>query len=276
VGLGAVVGLAILGAGGVDEGATAEVERPTASIAVSAPVVERSLRLDQPARRDELVTTPEIIVRGHAGTGAARVRITLESRGGKILATHWIDRTGSSPELPFEARFEVTTIRPAGVMWVTATALDPDGIPIDALRRRFQLGVIPDVSTAATTREVVVRGRVATALGDVRIVLQSRGGTPIASAAIDPTGHGHADWVPFESRFRLAPDSEGRWPAYIVAVDADGKPIEPVRHPFNVSTYLFIPASSGPPLGPAVGTHTTGEDGLMGGIPFGTNFLTGA
>jgi hypothetical protein len=159
------------------------------------------------------------------------------------------------------------------VMWVTATAIGPDGVPIDALRRRFQLGEIQDVSTAATTREVVVRGRVATDLGDVRIVLQSRGGTPIASAAIDPTGHGHADWVPFESRFRLAPDSDDSWPVYIVAVDADGRPIEPVRHPFSVRAYLFIPASSGPALEPVRWIHTTGEDGLMGGIPFGTNFL---
>ncbi len=144
VGLGAVVGLAVMGAGNVEERTASDHDRPTASIAASAPARARSLRLDQPARRDEVVTTPEVIVRGQAGTGVARIRVTLESRGGKLLASRWIDRTAPDPGemFPFEARFEATTSRPAGVMWVTATALGPDGIPIDALRRRFQLGEI--------------------------------------------------------------------------------------------------------------------------------------
>lgn len=275
VGLGAVVGLAVMGAGTASEGTTSDTNRATASIAVAEPDAARSLRLDQPARRDEVVTTPEIIVRGQAGAGVARIRVTLESRGGKILATQWIDRTTSTrgDVLRFEARFEATMSRPAGVMWVTATALGADGIPIDAMRRRFQLSEIRAVPAVATTREVVVRGRVAKALGEVRIVLQSQTGSEIASASIDPTGHGHDGWVPFESRFQLAPDDQGKWPAFIVAVDAGGSPIEPVRHPFNVRTYLFIPASSGPAIGRTHSIHTTGEDGVMGGIPFGTNFL---
>jgi hypothetical protein len=273
VGLGAVVGLAVMGADTVEERTITDANRPTASIAVAERAGPRSLRLDQPARRDEVVTTREVVVRGQAGTGVARIRVTLESRGSKILATRWIDRTAADGEtFPFEARFEATTARPAGVMWVTAAALGADGVPIDALRRRFQLGEIQDVPAVGTTREVVVRGRVAATLGDVRITLQSRTGMQIASAALDPTGHGHADWVPFESRFSVAPDDEGRWPAFIVAVDAAGRPIEPVRHPFSVATYLFIPASSGPALDATDSMHTTGEDGLMGGIPFGTNF----
>lgn len=275
MGLGAVVGLAVVGAGKAEERTTAEANRATASIAVAEPAKARSLQLDQPARRDEVVTTPDIVVRGQAGTDVARIRVTLESRGGKILATDWIDRTASDggQTFPFDARFEATTARPAGVMWVTATALGADGIPIDAMRRRFQLGEIRDVAAIATIREVVVRGRVAETLGDVRIVMQSHAGTQIASAPIDPTGHGHAGWVPFESRFRLAPDDRGDWPAFIVAVDAGGMPIDSVRHPFNVRPYLVIPASSGPGMERTHPIHTTGEDGVMGGIPFGTNFL---
>jgi hypothetical protein len=278
VGLGAVVGLAVMGAGTAEERTTGDTNHATASIAVAERAERasaRQLRLDQPARRDEVVTTREIVVRGQAGSGVARIRVTLESRGSKILATRWIDRTASNggETFPFEARFEATTARPAGVMWVTAAALGADGIPIDALRRRFQLGEIRDVPAVGMTREVVVRGRVAATLGDVRVVLQSQSGVQIASAALDPTGHGHADWVPFESRFSVTPDDEGRWPAFIVVVDAAGRPIEPVRHPFNVATYLFIPASSGPALERTHSMHTTGEDGLMGGIPFGTNFL---
>jgi hypothetical protein len=273
VGLGAVVGLAIMGASPAEERTTAEANRATASIAVAEPARARSISLEQPARRDEVVTTADIVVRGEAGTDVTRIRVTLESRGSKLLASEWIDRAAAAGEaFPFETRFEARMPRPAGVMWVTATAFGEDGVPVDALRRRFQLGEIREVPAVAA-REVVVRGRVAAALGDVRIVLHSRAGTEVASASIDPTGHGHADWVPFESRFLLAPDDHGAWPAYIVAVDGGGIPIESARYPFNIRSYLFIPASSGPAI-PRVGPiHTTGEDGVMGGIPFGTNFL---
>lgn len=137
--------MAVMGGGQGGERIDAEANRATASVAAAELATARSLRLDQPARRDEVVTTPDILVRGQAGTDVARIRVTLESRGGKILASDWIDRTASDGgELfPFEARFEATTARPAGVMWITATALGADGIPIDALRRRFQLGEIP-------------------------------------------------------------------------------------------------------------------------------------
>lgn len=273
VGLGAVVGLAIMGAGPQEERTTAEANRATASIAVAEPAGARSISLDQPARRDQVVTTPDIVVRGEAATDVTHIRVTLESRGNKILASEWIDSAADAgAPFPFEVRFEARMPRPAGVMWVTATAFGEDGVPVDALRRRFQLGEIREVPVVAA-REVVVRGRVAAALGDVRIVLHSRSGAEVASASIDPTGHGHADWVPFESRILLAPDDKGDWPAYIVAVDGGGIPIESARYPFSIRTYLFIPASSGPAITRVGPIHTTGEDGVMGGIPFGTNFL---
>ncbi len=278
VGLGAVVGLAVLGAGTIDERTASDANRAAPSVAASEPATARSLQLHQPARRDEVVTTSDVVVRGQAGTGVARVRVTLESRGSKILASRWIDRSASDrgETFPFVARFEATSARPAGVMWVTATALGADGIPIDALRRRFQLGEIRDEPPTATTREVVVRGRVAEVLGDVRIVLEWADGSRVASTPVDPTGHGHGDWVPFEARFRLrTPPSGGAWPSFIVAVDRAGEPIDATRYPFTVRSYVFIPASSGPALAaptPLV-VHTTGEDGVMGGIPFGTNFL---
>jgi hypothetical protein len=141
------VALAVMGAGTVESRSTSEPDRAMASVAASEPARARSLRLDQPARRDEVVTTAEVIVRGQAGTGVARIRVTLESRGGKILASRWIDSTSTDTGamFAFEARFEATTSRPAGAMWVTATALGPDGIPIDAMRRRFQLGVLGGV-----------------------------------------------------------------------------------------------------------------------------------
>jgi hypothetical protein len=143
----------------------------------------------------------------------------------------------------------------------------------------------PDVSPSAAPpgaveigpREVVVRGRVSEALGDVRIMLQSSTGQPIATAAIDPTGGGHADWIPFESRFRLSlPAQGGEWPAFIVAVDRDGTPIEPFRHRFSNRAYVSIPSATGPAVGGRPDVKRHGEDGVMGGIPFGTNFRTGS
>lgn len=124
------------------------------------------------------------------------------------------------------------------------------------------------------TREVVVRGRVAEALGDVRIVLEWADGSRIASAPVDPTGHGHGDWIPFEARFRLRPPPPGgAWPSFIIAVDGAGEPIDTTRYPFTVRSYVYIPASSGPAIrsGDGPTRRAIGEDGLMGGIPFGTN-----
>jgi hypothetical protein len=269
-----VVGLGIIGARSAGDRDPSGPDRATASTAASGPADARALTLDRPAGRDEIVTTSDIVVRGRAGMDVTRIRVTLESRGGKILASDWIDRVaGGGETFAFEARFEATTARPAGTMWVTATALSSGGIPIDAIRRRFQLGAIRDAHTAAIARDVVLRGRVAKTLGDVRIVLQARDGTQIASASIDPTGHGHAGWVPFESRITLPPGEPSDRPTYVVAVDGAGRPIEPVRQPFSVRLFLFIPASSGPASGPTEPVHTTGEDGVMGGIPFGTNFV---
>ena len=58
--------------------------------------------------------------------------------------------------------------------------------------------------------ELVVRGRVARDAGDVRIRLETADGTLVSEAAVDPTGHGHGVWFPFESRFTV-PRSRA-WP----------------------------------------------------------------
>jgi hypothetical protein len=128
-----------------------------------------------------------------------------------------------------------------------------------------------------TTRELIVRGRVARSASQVRIILESRGGKPIATAAIDPTGFGHGDWIPFESRFRLAfPRPGGDLTLFLIAIDENGIPIDAIRRRFTVGAILDIPAG-GESTGRWVGrSGSNGEDGLMGGIPFGTNVLTGA
>jgi hypothetical protein len=160
---------------------------------------------------------------------------------------------------------------PPGAAAVSSPSRPPVGLRHIALDQPARRGEV------VTTRELIVRGRVARTAGNVRIILESSGGKPIAAAAIDPTGHGHGDWIPFESRFRLAtPRPGGDMTLFVVAVDGDGIPIDAIRRRFTIGAIVDIPAvvrSSGPRDGRS---RSNGEDGLMGGIPFGTNFLTGS
>jgi hypothetical protein len=144
----------------------------------------------------------------------------------------------------------------------------PSGPPVG--QRHLALDQPARRDDVVTTRELIVRGRVARSAGLVRIILESRGGKPIATAAIDPTGGGHGDWIPFESRFQLAfPRPGGDMILFLIAVDENGIPIDAIRRRFSMGAIIDIPGT-----GSRRGSN--GEDGLMGGIPFGTNFLTGA
>jgi hypothetical protein len=140
----AVVGAAALGdraSGVAGPEPSAESAVSTTSAAASAAVPDAALRLDRPARRDEVVRTREIVVRGHVALGIAQVWVSLES-GGRPIATKSIDPTGMPRGnlVPFETRFTVDRPRPAGPLFVTVVAVGSDGVPIDALRRRFSLG----------------------------------------------------------------------------------------------------------------------------------------
>jgi hypothetical protein len=117
------------------------VSSANASAPASAAVPDAGLRLDRPARRDEVVRTREIVVRGQVALGIAQVWISLEA-GGRPIATKSIDPIGMPRNrfVPFETRFTVDRPRPAGPLFVTVVAVGSDGVPIDALRRRFSLG----------------------------------------------------------------------------------------------------------------------------------------
>ena len=146
VGLGLVVGFAAGGPGGTVE-APRLVAPPSIAAPSSAVHAPPSIRLDRPARRDEVVTTRDIIVRGQVSTGVAELWVMLESRGGKPLESHVIDPTGASRGgmRPFESRFQPTMHRPAGSVVVFVVAVDGGGTPIGAVRRRIQLGAVANV-----------------------------------------------------------------------------------------------------------------------------------
>jgi hypothetical protein len=132
-----VAGAAVLGA------PMSQAPAPTNEVASSAPSTAsaRPVQVDQPARQGDVVTTRDIIVRGQVAEGVAQVWITLES-GGRPIATETIDPIGMPRNalIPFETRFKVHRPRPAGPLFVMVVAIDADGVPIDAMRRRFMLG----------------------------------------------------------------------------------------------------------------------------------------
>ena len=140
VGLGTVVVIALLGAASPSDSRPVPTAAAIASVKPRA-TTERSIRIDQPAQRDEVVRTREIVVRGQVREGVSQVWITLES-GGRPIATGSLDPTGMPRNnlIPFETRFTVDRPRPAGPLFVMVVAIDADGVPIDAMRRRFMLG----------------------------------------------------------------------------------------------------------------------------------------
>jgi hypothetical protein len=124
--------------------------------------------------------------------------------------------------------------------------------------------------TRSALVELVVRGRIARTAGPVEVRLQTAAGRSIAVAPIDPTGHGHGAWIPFESRFQVARAARERdGTLYVLAVDRAGMALGSGAQPFSGSLFLDLEA----PLAevapsPAPPTRSIGNDGLMGGIVF--------
>jgi hypothetical protein len=133
-----VVGAATLGGGSTDEPVSLD---PAPMSPAASALAERSVRIDEPARQDDVVRTREIVVHGEVTTGVSRVWVTLES-GGRPISTRSIDpmRMPGNDLLPFETRFKLDRPRPTGPLFVIVVAIGDGGVPIDAMRRRFTLG----------------------------------------------------------------------------------------------------------------------------------------
>jgi len=102
------------------------------------------LRLDAPARQDEVVRTRSIFVRGQVGPAVAEVWVGLESRTGKILASRTIRVSGgAAASMPYEAQFRLASPRATGRLFVTATAIGQDGVPTQSIRRRIETNAAP-------------------------------------------------------------------------------------------------------------------------------------
>jgi hypothetical protein len=108
------------------------------------------LRLDTPARQDEVMKSRTILVRGEVGRAVGTVWLGLESRSGKILATRTIhlEQLDIAAAMPFEGRFGLASPGASGRLFVTATAIGPDGVPIQSVRRRIETTAEPTPTDA--------------------------------------------------------------------------------------------------------------------------------
>ncbi len=113
--------------------------------------------LESPAPARVEVTTHRVAVAGSVLVRAARVEISLEARGNRVLDHVSVDVTdphgGIRPESAptFSASFELPYPRPNGTMWIVVTAYDTDGMPLGGTRRPFAVGPLlePEIQAGA-------------------------------------------------------------------------------------------------------------------------------
>jgi hypothetical protein len=203
----------------------ASVPPPVASADADA-AADTWLRLDSPARQDEIVTTRAIVVRGEAGPGVTEVWVGLESRNGKVLASRTIERGagGATGSMRFDRQFRLASARATGRLFVTATAIGPDGVPTQSIRRRIETAAaaVPE----PPVRHLVVRGWVARTIGDLHLTVTSSTREQLATSAIDPTGKPRNGMVPFEATFRM-PGVSPETQLFVVPTDSSGRPRAP-------------------------------------------------
>ena len=117
-----------------------------AQLAVAAPV--NPIDLLSPEVGPITITTARLTVKGTVLVRAARVVVSLEARGNRILDSVIFNVTdpdgGIRPKQTprFSAEFDIPFPRPNGTMWVVVTAYDSHLIPLGGERRRVLIGEI--------------------------------------------------------------------------------------------------------------------------------------
>ncbi len=146
-----VVGLGFLGAESPGRAVPSAVAVASATPTGRTTAAARALWVDRPARRDDVVATLELIVQGRVSSSVDSVWVALESTSGKPLAMRTLDAAGRIQDgtVAFESRIPLSMPRPAGSLILMVVAVGTDGVPIEAIRRRFQLGAIADLGGRA-------------------------------------------------------------------------------------------------------------------------------
>lgn len=173
VGLVVLVGVGALAGGpasdegdiaGIDGEALDGAESPEAASppARAALVVTDVVDLGSPAPARVEVTTPQVHVAGSVLVHAARVEISLEARGNRVIDRASVDVSdpdgGVRPLLTptFTASFDLPYPRPNGTMWVVVTVYDERGMPLGGTRRPFAVG--PLLEPEPVSDQAVVDG----------------------------------------------------------------------------------------------------------------------
>lgn len=139
-------------------------ERSRPAIATGSPRVDAAARhpapsapppstspliiLEHPAVDLEVITTRDLVVRGHLDGGTGPVRVALDVGSARPLAVKtvgpmtvpWDDDRDLRPS--FTVTLPIAGPRPGGTMVVQVVAYDFEGVPQDVLRRRVRIGSI--------------------------------------------------------------------------------------------------------------------------------------
>ena len=102
-----------------------------------------SVAILEPAATDDAITTPRLTVRGYIAAPVRYVDVRLESR-----SQHTLEKYSYRPDVApiagrpvsFGTEFDLPALRPNGTMWVTVVGFNERGIPVDATRRRIDIG----------------------------------------------------------------------------------------------------------------------------------------
>lgn len=154
---------------------------------------------------------------------------------------------------------------PAPVLVFSSTA------PIEAGSPVIVLDAPATTNQLITTRAVVVRGQLLKDTAYVQVVLQSRSSESIVVRTVSPVtvppDNDRSEGTGFVATLPL-PDPRPSGPAIVqvVAYDYRGRARDVLLRPVQIGALLD------PTYGATAGKPPTGEDGLMGGIPYGTNF----
>ena len=169
--LATVVGVAL--AGGTDDDRAETALAPTASPGPSsrataspaAPSLDPAFAdvvVTSPARPNEVITTPDLVVRGHVRESSWRVQVVLQSRSAEPIVV----RTGGpmtkpgdrdrSPGRTFIVTLPLPDPRPSGPAVVQVVVYDTSGRAQDVVLRAVQIGEVSGPATLDET-ELIAR-----------------------------------------------------------------------------------------------------------------------
>ncbi|HYH92532.1 MAG TPA: hypothetical protein VD763_05175 [Candidatus Saccharimonadales bacterium] len=150
----------------------------------------------------------------------------------------------------------------------------PSAVSADVSIARIVLEQPSMAGQTVTTPDLLIRGHLTDGDGPIRISLWSGSDTQMEVVRLDAlrapeTGFRPRFAAPFQARFPLPnPRPNGTMFVEVVAFDRDGIPLESLRVP------ILVGAIAAPSTGVGQsGTGTHGEDGIVGGIVFGTAWL---